>query len=183
MLEPIEHQYFLIGQIAHSRGLDGQVLVVPEIDDSTLFDEVELVHLQNNRGDLIPARIESFRVQQKNNRLSFFVKFEHITDRNKAEKIKNYPVYIAKYKVLHLFQKDSGSSWKSYSVMNENQSQIGVVVETIDNPAHPILSVEMEDGSMLIPFVDEYIQITDEENEIIYCKNLHQLKKISDDAN
>ena len=87
MLEPIENQYMLIGYIARSHGVKGEVLVISEIEAPALFDEVDLVLLQNERGDLFPARVSSVRVDQQPGRLSFFVKFEHVTDRTQAENL------------------------------------------------------------------------------------------------
>src|SRR5680860_72579 len=103
MLEPIDHQYFLIGYIARSQGVDGTVLIIPELYAPTLFDDIDLVRLKDARGDLIPARIESVQVQEKNDRLSFFVKFDHITDRNQAEMLKTNEVFVAREKVCLLY--------------------------------------------------------------------------------
>lgn len=175
MLEPVDQQYVMIGRIAQAHGVDGTVLMIPEHYAPALFDEIDLVRLQNTRGDLVPARIESVRVQEKNNRLSFFVKFDHITDRNKAETLKDHQVFAANDKVGHLVEEDSAAKLASFEVRDESDATIGKVDHLIDNPAHPILVIETDSQQLLIPFVDEYIESTDEENAIIYCKNLGQL--------
>lgn len=175
MLEPVDQQYVMVGSIARSQGVDGTVLLIPEICTPELFDTIDLVRLQDARGDLVPARIESIRVQQKNNRLSFFVKFDHITDRNQAETIKNFRVYAAKTAVDHLIKQESSDSFISFEVKDNNDAIVGTVDEIIDSAAHPILVVNTEARQLLIPFVDEYIVSTDEKNAIIYCKNLDQL--------
>src|SRR5699024_7593908 len=96
MLESIENQYQRIGHIARSHGVQGDVLIIPDRYAPTLFDSLDLVRIKNAKGDLVPARIESVRVQEKNNRLSFFVKFEHVTDRTQADRLKQLAVYISR---------------------------------------------------------------------------------------
>lgn len=176
MLEPIENQYIQIGHIARSHGVQGDVLIIPDIYAPTLFDSVDLVRIANAAGDLIPARVESVRVQEKNNRLSFFVKFEHITDRTQAEDVKHFAVYVERDKVEHLLDDEVPIDFTSFEIWADNE-QVGSVEALIDNPAHPILQVTTaEKQQLLIPFVDEYVTDVDEETNKIQCQNLDQLK-------
>lgn len=176
MLEPIENQYEKIGYIARSHGVQGDVLIIPDIYAPTLFDVLDLVHIENTRGDLIPARVESVRVQEKNNRLSFFVKFEHVSDRTQAEELKNSAVFADREIVENLLDSDDlPLDLTSFEVWSDD-NKIGSVEAILQNPAHPILKVITdEQDELLIPMVDEYIVEVDEENEKIQCQNLHQL--------
>lgn len=179
MLEPIEDQYLMIGHIARSHGVKGDVLLISEVYAPQLFDEIDLVHIQNTRGDLVPARIESFRVQEKNNRLSFFVKFEHISDRNQAEELKSCLVYVLREKAETLVDGDETIDYTEFEVLDDQDNNIGVITSIIENPAHPILEVITNDQEkLLIPFVDEYILSVDEDHSIIYCQNLEQLTNL-----
>ena len=175
MLEPADQQYVMIGHIAQAHGVDGTILMIPEHDAPALFETIDLVRLQNTRGDLVPARIESVRVQERNDRLSFFVKFDHITDRNQAEALKNHRIYADRTNVGDLTKPDGPASLISFEIRDDQDNLIGSVDDLIENPAHPILVAETKTGDLMIPFVDEYITSTDEENAIIYCKNLNQL--------
>ncbi|TYP93840.1 16S rRNA processing protein RimM [Fodinibius salinus] len=177
MLEPIENQYTKIGVISRSHGVAGDVLIIPDIYAPTLFDALDLVHIANTRGDLVPARIESVRVQEKNNRLSFFVKFEHVTDRTQAEKLKNFAVYADRKAVDN--QLDSEKiplDLSSFDVLADKQL-VGSVKAMQKNPAHPIIEVSTSNQEqLLIPLVDEYVVDIDEGKEEIQCQNLDQLK-------
>ena len=178
MLEPIDNQYLLIGYVNRSHGVNGEVLIISDVYAPTLFDEIDLVHLQNSRGDLVPARIESVRVQEKKNRLSFFVQFEHVADRNEADKLKNSAVYVRREKADPLIDwSDAPVDYSAFQVYDENNQHLGEVELTIDNPAHPIIQVATKDDrQLLIPFVDEYISSFDEEQQVIRCQNLDQLE-------
>lgn len=180
MLEPIENQYIKIGEISRSHGVDGEVLIISDVFAPNLFDEIDLINLQNNRGDLIPARIEWVRSEEKPDRLSFFVKFEHVADRNQAQQLKGYSVYLERDIAGSLIDEPEASSdYRSFSIYNEEESKIGEVEFLIDNPAHPILQVITKNNrQLLIPFVDEYVVSSDKEKKIIRCKNLDQLEDL-----
>lgn len=179
MLEPVEDQYEKIGYISRSHGVKGDVLIVPEIYAPMLFDTLDLVYLEDNRGDLVPARIESVRVQEKNNRLSFFVKFEHVSDRTKAEELKSRSVYAEKDLVQNLLDPEKVPlDLTSFEVI-ANGKLVGTVTGMLENPAHPILEVESQEHEvLLVPFVDEYIAEVDEESQKIECRNLEQLSDL-----
>lgn len=181
MLEPIEDQYQQIGHIARSHGVKGEVLIISRFEAPQLFDEINLVHIQNTRGDLVPARIESYRAQHKKNRLSFFVKFEHVPDRNKAEELKGFPVFVSRDKLNFLL--DGGqlqsTDYTAFEVINEKGEPIGSVTAVIENPAHPILEVTLKDKeTVLVPLVEEYISDIDEEQELFKCQNLDRLTNL-----
>lgn len=175
MLEPVDQQYVRIGRIARSHGVEGAVLMIPEIYAPALFDDIDLVRLEDARGDLIPARVSSVRVQEKNNRLSFFVKFDHISDRNQADVLKDQGVFAPQQKLDHLLNDGSEETVISFDVADENGKKIGTVTAVIGNPMHPILEVDTGRDSLLIPFVDEYVIETDEDNAVIYCQNIDRL--------
>lgn len=179
MLEPIEDQYYKIGHIARSHGVNGEVLIIADFEAPQLFDDIDLVHIQNTRGDLIPARIESVRVQQKNNRLSFFVKFDHVSDRNLAEELKSFPVYVMQKNIEALLEEHADTDYTSYEVWDSSGSNIGTVTSIIENPAHLIFEIALDDNKqLLVPFVEEYITSIDDHKKVIQCQNLEQLTEL-----
>ena len=177
MLEPIENQYKKIGYISRSHGVEGDVLIIPELYAPTLFDALDLVRIATARGDLVPARLESVRVQEKKNRLSFFVKFEHVNDRTQAENLKNLEVFADRDTVENLLDPDAlPLDLTSFEIWADDEL-IGTVEEMMQNPAHPILQVATGDErELLIPVVDEYVTSIDEDEKKVQCINLHQLE-------
>lgn len=181
MLQPIDHQYRKVGVIERSHGIDGEVVVTPEIGDSTLFDEIDLVYLRDHRGDMVPARIERVRVQQKK-QVSFFVKFEHVADRNAAENLRGYFIFLEKDQPLSAVDSvPELPEWTGFRLIDEHGSLCGVVREIIENPAHPLLKVERENGStILVPLVDEYIESSEPERRTLQGRNLQMLMDLEE---
>lgn len=176
MLEPVEDQYQVIGHVVNAHGVKGEVLVQPGFESPDLFDGLSLLHYQNARGELVPARIERFRTQQKGDRLSFFVKFEHISDRNEAAELRGTPLFVHRDKFA-VTEEELPKDYRSWRACGEDGSPIGTVTAMLENPAHPILEITLEaDGrELLVPFVDEYIVSVDEKAEEIRCRRLDQL--------
>lgn len=171
--------FIQVGQIKRSHGLNGELIVV--FEDNLAGDlaesDLELVYLRNERGDFYPARISGLQAEGKSSYNTFFVQFEHITDRNSAEKLKGHAIYLDE-SVASEFTDDENqeSELIDHEVFDEDDNVVGLVVDVMDNPAHPILVVATTSGSLLIPFVEHYIIEVSEQN--IYCRNLDQLEGI-----
>lgn len=177
MLEPVEEQYIVIGHVVRSHGVKGEVVVQPAIESPGLFDDLQLVRYRNHRQELVPARIERVRSQQKGNRLSFFVKFEHVSDRNRAEELKGVSLYVRRDKIAFVEEEKPDSfRFLDWEVFDEDGSPVGTVTGIMESPAHPILEVTGEgERQWLIPFVDEYVRSVEEETGRILCRRLEQL--------
>jgi len=164
-----------IGRIGRPRGLDGVVRLMPSIPLSTdLLESIKIVYIKNERSDLIPVRIESVQLEEKNNRQTFFVKFDMIANRTEAEAMMDKGIFSDQ-----LIDEDPAESTESidlsgYKVIYNNEL-FGKVLDVLENPAHPILEIKMDDGSLLIPFVDEFVEKTDHDNRTIHCRNMDQL--------
>ena len=173
----VNNRFIEIGRFGRPRGLDGNIRFQPnENFVDGLFDQVDLYYMRNERSDLIPARIESYRVEKKRNQLTFFVKFDLIANRDDADKAMNKALFIVNEELKSLKDKQETDSVDlvGYHVFSDNQ-EVGEVLDLFENPAHPILEIKYQSGSLLIPMVDEYIDRVDHERGSVYCKNLNQL--------
>ncbi|NBB76324.1 MAG: 16S rRNA processing protein RimM [Bacteroidetes bacterium] len=165
-----------IGRIGKPRGLEGLVRFIP--DDSFidgLFDHLRICYIKNDRGDLVPARIESVSVETKQNRDLFFVKFDMITDRSEAESVTDRAVYTESSNLPEDNEEiESELDILGFAIVYDEE-HFGTVEGVIDNPAHPILEVNRNGETMLIPFVDEYVENIEKGEKIIYTRQLDQL--------
>ncbi len=164
-----------VGHVERSHGLEGEVKVFFDVDDPKKVEELRLVYLRNERGDFYPARIIDFRVEGKRNKISFFVQFDHIADRTGAEALKSKGIFLETDEAepfVHA-EAETDDPLLDHEVYDEDES-IGLVVDVMNNPAHPILVVATTSGSRLIPYIDHFIRETREGS--IYCQNLDELE-------
>jgi 16S rRNA processing protein RimM len=167
-----------IGRIGRARGLEGWVRILPDTDVPTdFFSESSIVYIKNERSEFRPLRVEDFYSEEKKNQVSFFVKFDMITDRTGADSLKDKAIFSDRFDPGELSGEEGSSSEPDvtgYDIWSDSE-KAGHVLDLLQNPAHYILEVKTDSGTLLIPFVDEYIERADHEERIIYCRNLSQL--------
>lgn len=169
--------FIQVGHVLRSHGLEGELKVFFDVSDPEEIEDLKLVYLRNDRGDFYPARITDMRVEGKRNNISFFVQFDHIADRTGAEALKNRGIFL---EVEHADPFLNAKAKTEDSLIDhevyDNDEAIGLVIEVMNNPAHPILVVATTSGSRLIPYVDHFVKETRDGN--IYCQNLDELEGI-----
>ncbi|MCP9291232.1 ribosome maturation factor RimM [Gracilimonas sediminicola] len=166
-----------VGHVERSHGLEGEVKVFFDVDDPQKVEELKLVYLRNDRGDFYPARIMDFRVEGKRNKISFFVQFDHVADRTGAEALKSKGIFLEAEEAEPFVyaEAETDDSLVDHEVYDGDES-IGLVVDVMNNPAHPILVVATTSGSRLIPYIDHFVE--DRRDGNIYCQNLDELEGI-----
>lgn len=171
-----------IGEIARSHGLKGELKVLLETEDPEVAQALNLVYLRNERGDFYPCRIASLRTEGKGNRISFFVQFDHIADRNSAEALRGKPLFIEHNKAEAFFLEDEEEdSFLDFEVTDENDNHVGLVTDELDNGAQLVLVIATTKGSLLVPVVDQFVSFIDEEAGVITCCNLDLLEADDDE--
>jgi 16S rRNA processing protein RimM len=176
MEKSVSNRFVEIGRIGKARGLEGQARFMPnEIFTADLFDQNSVFYMRNRRGDLLPVRLEEFKTESKRNQQTFFVKFDSIASRQEADEAMNHALFAERNLIDAVAAHDiQETDLTGYSIRFDGET-IGEVLEVLDNPAHPILEISCKPGSLLIPFVDEFIERTDHQEAVIYCRNLDQL--------
>ena len=162
-----------IGRLGRPRGLDGVVRFMPnELFNADIFEQTDLFYIKNERSDLIPIRMEEFQTESKKNQLSFFVKFDMITNRSEAETSMNRAIFTEKSLISKYLHSEIDEESLSGYTLYWDGVEFGVVLDVLDNPAHPILEIKHGIGTVLIPQVDEFIDSVDHPKKVILGKNL-----------
>ena len=171
-----------IGTIARSHGLKGELKVTLETESPEVAQSLNMVYLRNERGDFYPCRIASLRTEGKGNRISFFVQFDHIADRNSAEALKGRALFIDTNKADAFFPEDEEEeSFLDFEVTDENDNHVGLVTDEMDNGAQLVLVIATTKGSLLVPVVDQFVTEINEEEQVIRCCNLDLLEADDDE--
>lgn len=167
-----------IGRIGRARGLEGWVRFLPEPDVATdFFEESAIVYIKNERSGFQPLRVDDYYAEEKKNQLSFFVKFDMITDRTAADTLKDKALFSDLFNPEDEISEESTDSeidLSGYEIRSDSEVS-GHVLDLLQNPAHSILEIKTEAGALLIPYVGEYVERVDHDERIIYCQNLDQL--------
>lgn len=166
-----------VGYISRAHGLNGEVVLEPEFESDDLYT-VDLVYYLGREGsNPVPVRVHQMKLVKKGNQHQFFLKFEHITDRSGAEQIRGYNLYLPTDTID--LSSDQFADLTGYSVVNSSGSMEGTIVDIIDNPAHPLLQVLGDNGTFYIPYVEEYVDEVDVQEQRVVVSGVEELKSIN----
>lgn len=166
-----------VGSIARSHGLKGELKILFDIGNPDQIKQIELVYLQNSRGDFFPCRIKNLRLDDKESRLTFFVHFENIADRSAAESVRGKRVFVENDKALLLSDETNvEETFIDFEVVDEKNQHKGLVIDELDNGAQLVIVVATTSGSLMIPLVDQFVDAIDESESVVRCKNLDLLE-------
>ncbi|MGM0587531.1 MAG: ribosome maturation factor RimM [Bacteroidota bacterium] len=172
MIPSFDEQYTLVGEVIKAHGLDGTVVVAPKVDIPSLFGDFDLFWIDTDGQALQPARVSSYRMEEKSGRRTFFVQFDTIANRTEAEAFKGALIYQESALIEEELEDDPVERYLDMAVRDEHGKEIGYVLDVLLNPAHPILVIQKDSGQMMVPAVEEYISEVDEENQRMVVHNL-----------
>lgn len=156
-----------IGYIFNTKGLNGEVRVKP-LTSKNRFKEGEILFLNPPIERLNKLSVEKAYPHKDN----FVVKFNEITNINKAELLKEHYLQAPQEELLEgEFYLDD---LFNMSVFDENNQKIGEVTEILENKAHEILHVKGAKEA-LIPLTKEFIKNIDFKKKRIDIKAIEGL--------
>ncbi len=153
-----------IAKIVNAVGLKGEVKVYNYSDDRERFEKLEEV--------IVSGKTESVRkilgVRYQGNMV--ILKLEGVSDRNAAEALKEYDVYITEDDLRELpedtfYVRDL----IGMKVIDDGEyGEIGILRDVIQNTSQDIYAVRTEAGKdVLIPAVKDFIREVDMEKRVI----------------
>jgi len=176
-----ENRLVEIGRIGNVHGLDGTVRVIASVEAEGVIQPEELLYLRDRRGDFVPVRVESVRIEEKRNRRLFFVKFDRIASRTDAESFLETGVYSDRTVMRSSIVSETAQRILGYQVLDDS-GVVGQVSSVMENPAHPIIEIrsteEKNTSFFLVPWVDAYVEIVDDQKQRVYCSGIESLKNL-----
>ncbi len=166
-----------IGTVTKVHGLKGEIGIRIDLPMPNQLLDVETVYMAGDFGMLQPWRIQSSRLSVQGERQMFFVILEMVADRNAATALVGRHVLVEPGNV-DFFEEDA-DDLSGYSVLDTDGNNIGDVIETLDNPAHPILRMHIKGkGEVLIPFVDAYVDEVDDDERTVTVVDIDELLEL-----
>jgi 16S rRNA processing protein RimM len=157
--------YIEIGLIHKPHGLIGELKMTIQDDYLPFLLEKGYV-LINTKGQMIPAFIEGIR---GNNPM--IVKLESLNRLEDVSNFTNSKIYMRKEDIKSdLKEAEKSSEWEGYSLVNLNDQQLMLILETREYPMQTMLVVNHNDEEKLIPLVQGWIEEIDNVNKKLIMK-------------
>lgn len=162
-------EYIVIGAIANTHGLKGEVKVKPFTHFVDLrFKKGNTIYIEDN-GVYQKVTIKNVK-EQKDLLYILFEGYEHI---NLIERWKGCNLSIRKQD-LHMLEDDEiyFHELKDCEVFCEEHGYLGMVTQILETGAHVVIRVQKDEQQILIPYVNEFIKEVNKEEKKICVKLL-----------
>lgn len=168
----------LVGKIKDAHGIRGELYVLIFSGDTEWAEGLEVAYLKKDEhsSETKSLTIEKCKVHKD----GLILKVKEVSDRNQAEAIKGNLFYIS----TELLESEAGETIYLAEIENfhviVNGEDIGEIIDFNNHGAHDILIVQNQTQTIQIPFVDDFIEEIDFEEEKVFMKLPEGLLNIND---
>jgi len=158
---------FYLGKIVRKYSFKGELILKLDTDQPEIYENITAVFLDMGK-TFIPYFIEK-SLFQKGNQLR--IRFEDVDTEEDAEVLLNRDAYLP----LDLLPKLQGNQFYYHEVTgflleDVNYGVVGTIKSINDSSAQPLFVVETDGDEILVPMVDEFIQLIDRAHKKITVK-------------
>ena len=155
----LEKELFKAGKINKTHGVNGELNCSVNADT---IDRAEYMVLDMD-GIFVPFFISNIRVKSQNAAL---VTLEDIEDETEARKLIGKDIYLP----IALMEDEDMLSYEyfvGFTVVNAGE-KLGEISFVDDQTVNILFGIKTEDGDILLPAVEDFIDEVDNENKILY---------------
>ena len=158
---------FELGIVSKLFSFKGEVILHIDSDQPDNYYDLEMVFLEINN-QLVPYFIEKSSVH-KNNQLR--VAFDTIEDEDGAKRIVKKKAYLPLTELPKLNENQFYyHEVKGFLLFDENNLEIGKILDIIENPSNTLLEVAYKGNEALIPLNDQSFIKVDKSNKKLFVK-------------
>lgn len=168
-------QRFRIGEIANTHGIRGEVKVYPTTDDVARFKKLKKCILETKQGEML-LHVESCKFFKQ----FAILKFKEFNNINEVEQYKHCSLYVDRENAVKCEEDEYYiADLVGCTVYNEDDSELGDLIDVIQTGANDVYVVRMESGKeLMIPAIKECIlsvSITERRVKVHLLKGLLDL--------
>ncbi len=156
--------YFKIGKLAATFGLEGQLILEHNLGKKTSLKGLENIFIEEINNSFLPYFIESAKIK---NEKEIYLKLEGLASKEQARKFVKKEVWLLE----NDFKKFSGSSAPisllGFMVINEND-ELGEVVEVIEQPHQILCKIMLNGKEAFIPVHEDSLEKIDKKNRKLF---------------
>lgn len=156
------NKYILIGKVTTAHGVKGAVKIISFAENP---EDIFNYRVFDKNGEVVKLK----KIGVLSNGL-FISQINEINDRNEAEKLRNFELYIEASDLKKLNDNEIYVN-ELIGAKVESNGKFGKVTNVYNYGAGDIMEIKWEDGnSMDIPFVEPYVKSFDKNNGTVYIE-------------
>ncbi len=172
------NNYFKIGKLAATFGLEGQLVLEHSLGKKTSLKGLENIFIEEKKDSFIPYFIESGKIKSDK---EIYLKLEGISSKETAKRFVKKEVWLYEKEFKKFAANAAPISLLGFMIMNEDKA-LGEVCEVIEQPHQVLCKIMFNNKEALIPVHEDSLQKIDRKNNKIFVKLPDGLLDIYKDA-
>ena len=172
------HQYFKIGKLAATFGLEGELILEHNLGKKTSLKGLEYIFIEETNDSFLPYFIEISKIK---NSKEVYVKLETVSTKESAKLLVKKDVWLRETDFKKFSANAAPISLLGFMIMNENE-ELGEICEVIEQPHQVLCKIIWNGKEALIPIHDDSLDKVDKKNRKLYVNLPDGLLEIYKDA-
>ncbi|KAA9039154.1 16S rRNA processing protein RimM [Ginsengibacter hankyongi] len=172
------NNYFKIGRLAATFGLEGQLILEHSLGKKTSLKGLEHIFIEETNDSFLPYFIAAAKIK---NDKEIYIKLEGISSKEDARKLIKREVWLIESDFKKFSASAAPISLLGFMVVNED-SELGEVVEVIEQPHQVLCKIMLNGKEALIPLHEDSLEKIDKKNRKLYLNLPEGLLDIYRDA-
>ena len=140
-------QYFKIGKLAASHGLEGDLVLQHSLGKKTSLKGLEVIYLEEQQENFMPYFIEKTSIKSDT---ETFVRLEGITNKETARKLTPKEVWLEEQDFNKFSAKAAPIALLGFTIMDGDQA-LGEIIEVIEQPHQVLCTIIYKGKEAMIP--------------------------------
>jgi 16S rRNA processing protein RimM len=158
-------EYIHIGKLVAVFGVKGELILKHSLGKKSTLKGATALFVEETKGSYIPYFLESAKAKDND---ETFVKLEGINTKEMAARFTAKPVWLLDADFRQLAGKDAPISLLGYTVITDEDENLGPIEEVIKQPHQVLLRVTLEGNEALIPLHAETLDKIDRVAKEVY---------------
>lgn len=156
-------EYIVVGEILNTFGIRGEL----KVRSLTDFNEIRFQKGQRLFVEYKREMVEEVICRYRQHKGNVMIAFEGKENINDVEKYCGCTIYIAEDDIHELDEGEYYFRDLMGCQVKINGELVGEVIEVLDMPANAVLRVQLQEKTILVPFVEAFVPVVDLEEGII----------------
>jgi 16S rRNA processing protein RimM len=158
------NQYFKIGKLAATFGLNGQLILTHHLGRKTSLKGLENIFIEDTPNSFIPYFLVSSKIKNDH---EVYLQLEGITSKEAAARFVKKEIWLAEQDFKKFSSAAAPVSFLGFTIINENR-ELGEVVEVIEQPHQVLCRIYFNGKETFIPVHEHTLEKIDKKNSKLY---------------
>ena len=158
------NNYFKIGRLATTFGLEGQLILEHSLGKKTALKGLENIFIEEKRDSFLPYFLESAKIK---NDKEVYVKLAGISAKESAKHLIKKEVWLSENDFKKFAANAAPISLLGFMVVNDGE-EVGEVCEVIEQPHQVLCKIMLDGKEALIPVHEDSLEKIDKKNKKLF---------------